>query len=230
MADNSFFEKLSRWLGGLLLLYVAVLAVQSVGSLVVTMVLNGAGDADLSSDQLQAVTLGLLTMGYSAYAQVAAYIATAVLFLRLLYKAVQQAKGFSTPFTYVSPGWAVGYWFIPIVGLYKPYRIMDAWFKACAKESGEAKPAAGEQLLSAWWALFILGILAGRMVASSSNELNDRAHVLNFAEYTVATNVLMLAASLFFWLVIKRMVQATGRAAAAKTFPGGPMPTKPQPT
>ena len=224
MADNSLFENLGRWLRGLLVVYVAVLAVESLASLVVVAVLVSAGDADLSSGQLQAVGLSLISMGFSAYAQAATVVVVAILFLRLLYKAVQQAKGFMTPFTYVSPGWAVGYWFIPIVGLYKPYRIIHALFAACAKEAGgDAKPAAGEQLLSAWWALFVIGNLAGWAVARMDTDFSDRAQVITFCEYTLGCDLLLIAATPLFWIVIKRLVRALGAAGTAKTLPGGPV-------
>src|SRR5690349_9057964 len=102
------FEKLGRWLRNLLVVYLAALGVESLACLIVIAVLTGAGDGDLSGGQQQLAGLSLMAMGYAAYLQVAAYLVIAVLFLRFMYKAVQQAKGFATPYSYVSPGWAVG--------------------------------------------------------------------------------------------------------------------------
>lgn len=223
MLENTYFEKLGRGLRGLLVLYVALLAVESVASLAVVAVLVSASQADLGSDQLQAVGLSLMAMGYSDYAQVAAFVVIALLFLRLLYKAAQQAKGFAVPFTTVSPGWAVGYWFIPIMNLYRPLQVLKALFQACAQEAGEAKPAAGEQLLSAWWALFIGSNMAGWALTRMDTDFSDRAQVLTFCEYSFGVNLLGIAAAVFFWWVIKRLVRAMGAAGTAKTVPGGPV-------
>jgi len=161
-------------------------------------------------------------MGYSAYAEVAAFILIAILFLRFLYKAVKQAKAFTTPYTYVSPGWAVGYWFIPLMNLYRPFEVVKALFKSSAHEAGDAKPTAGEQLLSAWWALFLISNFAGWALSRMDTDFSDRAQVTTFCEYSIGANLLNIGATLLFWLVIKRLVLAMGRAATAKTVPGGP--------
>jgi TRAP-type C4-dicarboxylate transport system permease small subunit len=223
MADNGMFEKMGQWLRGLLVIYVALLAVESAADLVVTAILTGAGQADLSGGQGQAIELSLMTMGYSAYAQVAAFIVIAILFLRLLYKVAKQAKSFATPFTYVSPGWAVGYWFIPIMNLYRPFQVVKALFAACAQETGgDAKPAAGEQLLGAWWALFLVSNMAGWALARMDTDFSDRSQVITYCEYSLICNLLLIAATLLFWQVIKRLVMAIGRSGAARTLPGGP--------
>ena len=222
MVSNTFFEKLGQWLRGLLLVYVALLALESAACLVVTAILSGAGQEDLSSGQLQTVGLSLMTMGYSDYAQVAAFVVIVVLFLRLLYKAVQQAKSFAVPYTFVSPGWAVGYWFIPLMNLYRPFQAVKALFAACAHEAGDGKTAAGEQLLGAWWALFLVSNMAGWALSRMDTDFSDRAQVITYCEYSVAVNLLLIAATLLFRLVIKRLVLAMGAASTAKTLPGGP--------
>ena len=126
MADNSLFEKLGQWIQRFLLLYLAVLAVQVLAACVVIASLAGTEGAELSSGHLQAAGFSLITMAYSGFVEFGAYVVAAILFLRLLYKAVQQAKGFATPYSYASAGWAVGYWFIPIVNLYRPFQAVQA--------------------------------------------------------------------------------------------------------
>src|ERR1700722_7424244 len=144
------FEKLGKWLWRLLLVYLALLMLESAAGVAVIVALSGPADADLTGMQRSAATSGLLTMGYAGYAQFAVFLVIAILFLRLLYKAVQRAKGFAVPFTEISPGWAVGYWFVPFLNLYRPFQVVKALFRACAQEAGAtAKPTAGEQLLSA---------------------------------------------------------------------------------
>ena len=109
MGTIQLFETLKLWLKRSLAVYVAALAVESVACLGVIAILAGAGDAELSPGRLHAVGLSMLVMASASFVEVGLNIVIAVLFLRMLYKAVQRAKGFATPFTYVSPGWAVGY-------------------------------------------------------------------------------------------------------------------------
>jgi hypothetical protein len=218
---NSIFENLGRWIWRLLLIYLALLVLESAASVAVIAALAGPADADLTDAQRMATTSGLLTMAYSDYAQVAVFIVIAVLFLRLLYKAVQRAKGFAVPFTYVSSGWAVGYWFIPLMNLYRPFQAVKALFAACTQEAGPtAKPAAGEQLLSAWWAMFLIGNAAGWALASSTTDFNSRAGLTSYAEYSIGCNLLVIASTLLFAVVVKRLVLAMGSTGHAATLPG----------
>lgn len=216
------FENLGRWLWRLLLAYLALLVVESAACVAIVVALSGPADADLTDMQQAATRSGLLTMAYSDYAQVAVFLVIAILFLRLLYKAVQRAKGFTVPFTYVSPGWAVGYWFIPLMNLYRPFQVVKALFAACAQEAGAmAKPAAGEQLLGAWWAMFLLGNMANWALASSTTDFDTRAGITSYAEYSIGCNLLVIAGTLLFGMVIKRLVLAMGSAGQVATIPGG---------
>ena len=208
------FEKLGLWLQRLLILYMVLLGVETAAALAAIAALAGTAGAELSSGRLQAAGFSLMTMAYSAYAEVGAFVVIAILFLRFLYKAVQQAKGYTTPFTYVSPGWAVGYWFIPIMNLYRPFEVVKNLSKACGQQaSGDGKPAVGEQLLSAWWAMFLISNAAGWALARSDSDFSSAAGITTYAEYSIGCNLLSIAAAVLFWLVIKKLAKALGGTA-----------------
>ena len=218
---NNIFEKLGRWIGRLLLVYVGLLVLESAACVAVIAALSGPADADLTDAQRMVTSSSLVTMAYSDYAQVAVFILIALLFLRMLYKATQQAKGFAVPFTYVSPGWAVGYWFVPLFNLYRPFEVVKALFKACAQEAGPAvKPAAGEQLLSAWWAMFLIGNIATYALSHSDTDFNSRGGLSSYSEYSIGCNLLVIAGTVLFMLVVKRLVMGLILASTSKTVPG----------
>ena len=213
MSEIQLFESLKLWLKRLLIVYVAALAAESLACLLVIALAAGAGDDGISGDQAEVVRFGLLTVVSCSFLELAVYIVIAVLFLRMLYKAVERARGFTPSFTYVSPGWAVGYWFIPIMGLYRPFQIMQAWFKACAEQAG-GKPAAGEQLLSGWWGMFLISSVVGWIVGRQDPDFSTVQGVMTYAEYTLGANLLFIVAATLFWLVIKRMLVALAPSAA----------------
>jgi len=88
---------------------------------------------------------------------------TAVVFLMWVHRANTNARllGAEMKFT---PGWAVGWFFIPIWNLWKPYQIMREIWRASQEGAGQRKP---NDLLVAWWMLFltthILWQIAGRV-------------------------------------------------------------------
>ena len=207
------FESLKLWLKRTLMGFVGALALESLACLLVIAVAAGAGDDGISGDKARLVAFSLLAIAVCAVVELIFNIAIVVLFLRLLYKAVQRARGFTPSFTYVSPGWAVGYWFIPLMNLYRPFQVIQAWFKACAEQAG-GKPAAGEQLLSAWWGMFLISNIAGWIVAKQDTDMDTVQGIMTYAEYTLGSNLLFIVASVLFWLVIQRMVTALAASPA----------------
>jgi hypothetical protein len=213
MTDNYAFAKSGLWIKRSLLLYISVLAVESLACLAVVAALWGAADLEPGSSQLRLAGVGLLAMSACGLIQLIVYIAIVVLFLRLLYKAVQKARDFSTPFSYVSPGWAVGYWFIPLMNLYRPLEVVKALFKACAAQAGaDAKPKAGEQLLGAWWAFWILGNIVSWIFFRMDTDMSTQAGIVTYVEFDLGLNLLLIAGALLFMQVVKRLVEAVSDA------------------
>ena len=204
MAKLTLFEMLKRWIKLPLFIYVGALVMESLGAGLAIGFLAGADPGDRA---LRGAGLSLILMAGMSMIQIVMFAAIAFLFLRLLYKAVQKAESFDPPFTYVSPGWAVGYWFVPLMNLYRPFEVVKALFQACAGQAG-GKPAAGQQLLGAWWALLLLSNILSMVVARMGIDLTTPAGITRYAEYTLGCDLLFLAAAALFWIVLQRLVTA----------------------
>src|SRR5699024_5812137 len=73
-----------------------------------------------------------------------------------------------------TPAWAVGWYFIPVANLFKPYIVMKEIYLASlnAKESKSWKDKAVPKTLGIWWFMFVVGnLLAGRPF--SFNTISD---------------------------------------------------------
>lgn len=68
----------------------------------------------------------------------------------------------------LSTGWAVGSWFVPILGLYFPYRVATAMWWAISSQK-EPRPKAPVHL-SVWWGCY-LGYLLTSIAASRTESL-----------------------------------------------------------
>lgn len=217
MGKLTLFEMLKRWIKVPLFIYVGALVMECLAAGVAIVALSGGEPGE---GALRTAQASLLLMSGMALIQLVMNLAIAVLFLRMLYKAVQKAQGFAKPFTQVSPGWAVGYWFIPLMNLYRPIQVVKALFQACTEEAG-GKPAAGEQLLGAWWALFVLSNIVASMVARTDTDRDTVAGITTYAELNLGSDVLFIAAAWLFWLVVQRLARAMD--------PAGPAPEVTQP-
>lgn len=85
------------------------------------------------------------------------------------YRATKNARAISTGLE-TTPGWAVGYFFIPILSLYRPYRTMsEIWRSAHAPLSWKTKddPVSIRFWWGGWLAGGIIGTIAGQFEPGS---------------------------------------------------------------
>lgn len=83
-------------------------------------------------------------------------ITTGVVFLRWVYVSNRKLRAHCPEYITFTPGWSVGWFFIPIANLWKPFQIVrEIWV---ASHGGDAS---NDQFVGIWWGLFIVsGILA----------------------------------------------------------------------
>jgi hypothetical protein len=99
-----------------------------------------------SSDPIQGI-LVLLQSGLG--------IVTAITFLKWIYRAYKNVRGFGAEGLRFSPGWAVGYYFIPILSLFRPAQVMsEIWRASYDPRNWTRSP--GTWLIATWWTLFLL--------------------------------------------------------------------------
>ncbi|WP_217545714.1 DUF4328 domain-containing protein [Streptomyces sp. GbtcB6] len=115
-----------------------------------------------------------------------------VLFLVWLARSRRNAQELSPGAALPSPGWTVGAWFIPVVNLVAPRRLV--------LDIGRAGSASWEKrdttLVNLWWAAWVahaLGLTAASMAAPGS------------LAFLVVTEALMIAAAVLVGLVIERV-------------------------
>lgn len=67
------------------------------------------------------------------------FIITGVVFLKWIYRANLNSRGFGAKDMKFTPGWSIGYYFIPILNLYKPYQSMEEIWRV-SKDPVNYKP------------------------------------------------------------------------------------------
>lgn len=82
-----------------------------------------------------------------------------------------------------TPGWTIGWYFVPIANLWKPYRIMAEIWRASRYPSPNWQDESATPLLALWWGLWLgtvaLGRAAGRLFlrAEDVNEFVRASYV-----------------------------------------------------
>lgn len=88
-------------------------------------------------------------------------ITTAILFLKWIYRANINSRGFGTKGMQFTPGWSVGCYFIPIWNLYGPFQSMCEIWKVSINP-GNWTSQRVSAVLGWWWAFWLFaGLLSG---------------------------------------------------------------------
>ncbi len=109
-----------------------------------------------ANDSRQAMLGGIFTL---------VFIVTAILFARWTYLSNKNAKALGASGMKFSPGWSVGWYFIPVFMLWKPYQALKEIFKASHPdyiEDWEKAPRPG--LMPLWWTLWIIATVLGQAI------------------------------------------------------------------
>ena len=140
---------LTRLLQRLLWIGVAVACValvDDIAEFVQVQIGRVSPDQLTNSDPIQGI-VGLLQSGLG--------VVTAITFLKWIYRAYKNVQGFGAEGLRFSPGWAIGYYFIPILSLIRPVQVMsEIWRASYDPRNWPQSP--GSWLIAAWWTLFLL--------------------------------------------------------------------------
>lgn len=176
---------------------------------------------------------GALLIALSTLAQSVVYILTVVLFLVWLHRAYANLRAFATK-TETTPGWAVGFWFIPFANLVYPYRaVKETWIKsdpAINFSNGFGQGGEGARstaLVGVWWLFWIVSNIAAQVFATLSKEGDlkapaDAASGAGFASETFTFIAALLAAAVVW--TIDRMQSEKSRQLGLELWAAPPPP------
>ena len=107
-------------------------------------------------------------------AVIAIGLTTTILVLMWIYRANHNARQLGAADMRFTPGWAVGWYFIPIAWFWKPYQAMTEIWRASVNPSGwGATPVS--PLLRWWWGLWIVPSWGLGVVDTVAFEVLDEA-------------------------------------------------------
>lgn len=100
-------------------------------------------------------------------------VATLILFLIWIYKSYEKLQNFH-PMSEIrfSPGWAVGWFFVPFANLYKPFQIIRELFSKSQPSNASFAFRNGTLITSVWWILFLINNIMSRFLDRNEGRLN----------------------------------------------------------
>ncbi|MBD8389482.1 DUF4328 domain-containing protein [Dysgonomonas sp. BGC7] len=114
---------------------------------------------------------GSFTEGAVGLLYLSMYIVSAITFIRWFRRAYYNLETLTHNIAY-GEGWAAGAWFVPVMNLFVPYRIMNELYtktdKYLKQQADRPYPQLKTTYLPIWWALWIIAGIAGNIIFRTS--------------------------------------------------------------
>jgi hypothetical protein len=191
--------------------------------------LRGADEPSAPYEIGESVT-ELLYVGV-ALLQFVIFVATIVAFLMWIQRAYRNLPALGAVRLDTTPGWVVGYFFIPIVNFFKPFQaVREIWRHSLPLEESDegliiAARSGGHALVGWWWAFWIVATLVGRAGDRAVRRASSIEGMLLASRVSIAADGLYIIAAVLAILVVKRideMQEAKFRQMTTQTPPPPP--------
>lgn len=144
---------------------------------------------------------GLLALGL-----IVVTLISVVHYCKWVHRANTNVRGFGAQGLAFTPEWAVGWYFVPIMNLIRPYQAMEEICKASrspAQWDTESVPS----LLGIWWALYVISNIVGTVVSRFSFGITTVPEMHTAYIASACSGALTIAAAIALIQVVKRVYQ-----------------------
>ena len=134
--------------------------------------------------------------------QFLAFVVTAIAWLFWLHRSYGNLRLVGTRESRFTPGWAIGYWFIPFVNLVRPYQIVaDLWLRSVVLNgAGTTERRNAPAIVSLWWGSYLVSGMVGRVAMTMGRSAETLDQLRNLTDVGIAVDALSAIAA---WLAIK---------------------------
>ena len=156
--------------------------------------------ADPEFEPAQTIIIAMIGM---SLLNLAAWIATAITTWMFMYRANANLRAAGTRLEY-TPGWCVGWWFVPFMNLIKPFYCMGEIFNEST--SLEQKSwSSGAGIVGAWWAFYIFGNILGSIESRLYEALGENSLYIFLS---LASTICTILAGIYLIRVTRRISNA----------------------
>ena len=177
--SNTFIDsaELTKWTKWFLYLQVGVAVIALISGALEYQLLNDFKNGVYTS-QAQAVAAGEASDSRQqiiGITQIVIFLVSGILILKWIYRANFNARQLGASEMQFTPGWSIGWYFIPFANLWKPYQAMKEIWKASSNpQEWRSQPV--PSLLRWWWFFWIVSNMFGNAsfrMALKADQINE---------------------------------------------------------
>lgn len=132
------------------------------------------------------------------------FVVSGFLILRWIHRANYNARQLGAENMKFTPRWSIGYYFIPILTLWKPYQAMKEIWKASKNPSDwESQNTSG--VLPMWWTLWLVSNFLGQAIFRLSMHAEELNELMNLNIITQISNVLDIPLALVLLAIVNNI-------------------------
>jgi hypothetical protein len=205
---------LTRWLVILLWVNICFAAISGASGLIdVKLWLDFQAGIELTNEQADIHELRQQIIATLYFLE---NIPLVVVFCIWIYRANYNVRQLGAADMQFSPGWAVGWYFVPIMNLWKPYQVMKEIWQASANPARWQDEPRGS-ILPLWWTFFLLSAAVSIVTIRFSMSAEAAPEMIAFGSVSVAGDVIEIGSSLIALVLVRQIyrMQMTHRLSAA---------------
>eukprot|EP01037_Dinobryon_pediforme_P028652 gene28652-32016_t len=172
----------------------------TVGSVITASITGREAATIFSAVQLQ--NMARFSMAASVL-YLLAFIAAGIFVGRWIYRANANAHALSDAMM-ISPGWSVGWYFVPIASLFKPFQAMrETWQASVSPSEPDSVPVPA--VMRIWWGLWVVTSILSNVSSRISFDTMSFQQALLVSRLDIATFVLNLPLTIALILLMRRL-------------------------
>ena len=128
-------------------------------------------------------------------------IISSITFLTWIYRANLNCHHFGAEGMRFTPGWSIGWYFIPIPNLWKPYQAMkEIW--GVSKNPSDWQDESDSTLLGWWWAFWLVSVTSGLPMLNASVNLDSVSSLESFTTLLIVYNIIDIISCLIVLSIV----------------------------
>ncbi|MDD5700742.1 MAG: DUF4328 domain-containing protein [Dehalococcoidales bacterium] len=179
-------------------------------------VISGYAQADLLH---RAMNGGIITQSEAAandtrqavigFSQTALFIISGIVFLVWIHRAYKNLTSFNAFGLRFTPGWAVGWFFVPIMSLFRPYEVVSEIWKVSNSGLDEATPlkSTSSSIIGWWWAFFLISNILSQIALRIVLKGETASELLTSTYFYIVSDAIDVVGIIITIIMVKNINQ-----------------------
>jgi hypothetical protein len=147
------------------------------------------------------------------------YVITVIVFAMWIFRANHNVRALGAQDMRITPGWAVGYFFVPIVNLWRPYQAMKDLWRA-SKSPTAWHDISPSSILGLWWTLWIASNVLGQASFRASMGVHDISSLQAATITGMISDVVDVALCIVAFILVSQIYESQISQKAPNTARG----------